>query len=155
MSKGNGSLSEIINHMRKLLGDITTDLEKSSKGNKAASQRVRTGTVKLEKIAKSYRKESIQSEKSPSGRTKTKAATKKAAPAKKASAAKSATNANKAKSSAKAQKPTAKNSSQKPAAKSKTASKSSAPKAKSHRTSAKAFSLRKPTAKLPSRRAAH
>ncbi|MDF2549107.1 MAG: hypothetical protein K0S07_174 [Chlamydiales bacterium] len=49
--------------MRELLEQITKDLEKAENGNKAASQRVRTGTVKLEKVAKVYRKESIVSEK--------------------------------------------------------------------------------------------
>lgn len=74
-------LKETIKHMRDLLAKITIDLEKSDKGNKAASQRVRTGTVKLEKIAKNYRKESIKTEKSTksSGRAKKAPAAKKAA----------------------------------------------------------------------------
>ena len=59
------ALKDTIKHMRDLLHHISHDLEKSEGGNKAASQRVRTGTVKLEKIAKSYRKESIKSEKTP------------------------------------------------------------------------------------------
>ncbi len=50
-------------NMRDLLSKITLDLAKAEGGNKAASQRVRTGTVKLEKVAKLYRKESIHSEK--------------------------------------------------------------------------------------------
>lgn len=50
--------------MRELLAGISVDLEKSVGGNKAASQRVRTSTIKLEKVAKNYRKESISSEKS-------------------------------------------------------------------------------------------
>lgn len=57
------SIKDTYKHMRELLVNITTDLEKSENGNKAASQRVRTGTVKLEKLAKSYRKESIAHEK--------------------------------------------------------------------------------------------
>ncbi|HEY4831196.1 MAG TPA: histone [Waddliaceae bacterium] len=70
-------------HMRDLLCQISSDLEKAEKGNKAASQRVRTGTVKLEKIAKLYRKESIKSEKATKGHKRTaKKASKPAAKAK-------------------------------------------------------------------------
>lgn len=57
------ALKETIKHMRELLSHIEMDLVKAEGGNKAASQRVRTGTVALEKLAKVYRKESIQSEK--------------------------------------------------------------------------------------------
>jgi len=71
--------------MRDLLSQITSDLEKSEKGNKAASQRVRTGTVKLEKTAKLYRKESIKTEKTTKGHKKPK----KAASKSKAKASKS------------------------------------------------------------------
>jgi len=39
------------------------DLHKANKGNRAAAQRVRTGTIKLEKCAKMYRKESVAAEK--------------------------------------------------------------------------------------------
>lgn len=138
------SLSDITNFMHKLLEEITTDLEKSSKGNKAASQRVRTGTVKLEKVAKLYRKESIVSEKHPSHKSKAKKA---AAPKHKAPAHKSA-----AKSHAPAKKPAAKAH----------ASHSSHPShGKSHATHAsakaktavkhKAATAKKPTAKLPAR----
>lgn len=73
------ALKDTTKHMKDLLNNITIDLQKAENGNKAASQRVRTGTVKLEKVAKMYRKESIKGEK----QTKT---TKK--PAKKAAAAK-------------------------------------------------------------------
>lgn len=58
------ALNDTIKRMRELLGGISVDLEKSVGGNKAASQRVRTSTIRLEKIAKNYRKESIQSERS-------------------------------------------------------------------------------------------
>jgi hypothetical protein len=57
-------LNETVKHMRELLAGISVDLEKAAGGNKAASQRVRTGTIRLEKIAKNYRKESIHAEKS-------------------------------------------------------------------------------------------
>jgi hypothetical protein len=46
------SLKDTFKQMKDLLCNITSDLEKSENGNKAASQRVRTGTVKLEKVAK-------------------------------------------------------------------------------------------------------
>ena len=61
------ALNETTKHMRELLAQISVDLEKSVGGNKAASQRVRTGTIKLEKTAKHYRKESIAAEKSGHG----------------------------------------------------------------------------------------
>jgi len=112
------ALNDTVKNLRNLLDSITHDLEKADKGNKAASQRVRTGTVKLEKIAKLYRKESIKSEKSNKGSKKT---AKKAAP--------------KAKKAAPAAKKAA------PKAKGKVASK------------ARALTLKKPTAKLPTRRA--
>ena len=76
------ALKDTIKHMRDLLHHISHDLEKSDGGNKAASQRVRTGTVKLEKVAKLYRKESIKNEKSTKGTKK--AAPKKAKPKAKA-----------------------------------------------------------------------
>ena len=57
------ALNDTVKHMRELLGAICVDLEKAVNGNKAASQRVRTGTIKMEKIAKKYRKESIHAEK--------------------------------------------------------------------------------------------
>jgi hypothetical protein len=57
-------LNDTTKHMRELLCGISVDLEKASGGNKAAAQRVRTGTIKLEKVAKNYRKESINAEKS-------------------------------------------------------------------------------------------
>jgi hypothetical protein len=75
------ALKDTIKNMKDLLCQISCDIEKSDGGNKAASQRVRTGTVKLEKIAKRYRKESIQSEKSSRGGRKP-AGGRKAAPKK-------------------------------------------------------------------------
>lgn len=79
------ALKETIKHMRELLSQIETDLVKAEGGNKAASQRVRTGTVSLEKLAKVYRKESIHSEKgiaatSARAKPKAKAGAKAAAP---------------------------------------------------------------------------
>jgi Histone H1-like protein Hc1 len=64
------ALKDTTKHLRELLSQITHDLEKAENLNKAASQRVRTGTVKLEKIAKLYRKESIKNDKSTKGTKK-------------------------------------------------------------------------------------
>ena len=81
------ALKETTNKMKDLLEQITKDLEKCERGNKAASQRVRTGTIKLEKTAKLYRKESIAMEKK--GGSK-KSSAKKSAPKKAKPAAKPA-----------------------------------------------------------------
>ena len=59
-----GNLQNTVREMEELLTNIQTDLTKAKTGNKAASQRVRTQSIKFEKTAKAYRKESIQSEKS-------------------------------------------------------------------------------------------
>jgi hypothetical protein len=98
------SLKDTYKHLRDLLANITSDLEKSENGNKAASQRVRTGTVKLEKIAKMFRKESISSEKKTKGQkrpAKSAAAGKRPSPKGKSSAPKSKTASVKAKPKAK------------------------------------------------------
>lgn len=58
------SLRDTMNRMNHLLAAVTKDLSKVSRGNKAAAQRVRTGTIKLEKISKVFRKESVAAEKS-------------------------------------------------------------------------------------------
>lgn len=78
------SLKDTTKNLRTLLQDVSADLDKAENGNKAASQRVRTGTIKLEKIAKLFRKESIKSERSNGGSKKKKApaASKSKAPAK-------------------------------------------------------------------------
>lgn len=116
------ALHGTINNMKDLLHRITQDLTKAESGNKAASQRVRTNTVRLEKIGKLYRKESITFEKSNKGPRKAKSGKKmahkpKVKPAKKAAA--------------------------KPKAK---------PKAKSASARPRALSFKKPTAKLPARK---
>lgn len=134
------SLKETYKQMRDLLTNVTSDLEKAEGGNKAASQRVRTGTVKLEKLAKLYRKESIASEKKTKGQKKT---TKTAAAA-----------AGKSKSSTPSKGKTQSNTTSNIAPK----SKDSKLKTKS-KTAAKAsvrprqLSLKRATAKLPVRRA--
>ncbi len=77
------ALKDTVNSLRKLLGELSSDLEKAAEGNKAASQRVRTGTIKLAKVSKQYRKESVTAERKGSSKPKRKAA--KPAPAKAAS----------------------------------------------------------------------
>lgn len=57
------SLNETVHHLHHLLASLSKDLPKVLKGNKAASQRVRVGTIKLEKLAKVFRKESVSAEK--------------------------------------------------------------------------------------------
>ena len=120
------ALKETIKHMKDLLTNIVHDIEKADGGNKAASQRVRTGTVKLEKIAKHYRKESIKQEKTTKG-------TRRPAGGKKASSSKKAT-AHKKPATAKAK-----------TLKSKTPG-------KAHKAKARALSFKKPSAKLLTRK---
>ena len=62
------ALKNTIKGIQELLHHITTDLQKADHGNKAASQRVRTRTIKLEKLAKVYRKESVAEEKKTKGK---------------------------------------------------------------------------------------
>ena len=57
------ALKDTVKRMHTLISAIKRDLDKAERGNKAASQRVRTGSIKLEKTAKKYRKESVASEK--------------------------------------------------------------------------------------------
>lgn len=75
-------LKETIQEMHALLESVLKSLSKATNGNKAASQRVRTGTIKLEKLAKKYRKESVSAEKNGKFKKKPKLA-KKAASRKK------------------------------------------------------------------------
>ena len=116
-------LNDTVKRMRELLAGISVDLEKSVGGNKAASQRVRTGTIRLEKVAKNYRKESISSEKS--GGSKKQASKKAPAKAKAKTAAK-------------------------PQAKAKTAAK---PQAKAKAPAKKPMMMKRPTAKIPVKKA--
>jgi len=53
------ALKDTVKRMHQLLSTLKRDLDKAEKGNKAASQRVRTCSIKLEKTAKKYRKESV------------------------------------------------------------------------------------------------
>ena len=56
------SLTDTMNQLNHLLMNLTKDLTKAYRGNKAAAQRVRTGTIRLEKVAKVFRKESVSAE---------------------------------------------------------------------------------------------
>lgn len=131
------AIKDTFKHLKDLLVAITHDLDKAEGGNKAASQRVRTGTVKLEKIAKLYRKESIKSEKQNKGTKRTakkaahKAAPKRAAAKTHKATAKKVTN----------KKATVKTVKVKAKAKAKTLARP------------RALSFKRPTAKLPVRRA--
>jgi len=58
------ALIDTMNQMTNLLEDLSKDLIKVQRGNKAAAQRVRMGTIKLTKIGKGFRKESMLAEKS-------------------------------------------------------------------------------------------
>ncbi len=57
------ALHDTLSQMNVLLTTMALDLTKVSKGNKSAAQRVRVGSIDLEKIAKRFRKESIDAEK--------------------------------------------------------------------------------------------
>lgn len=133
------AIKDTYKHLKDLLVAITHDLDKAEGGNKAASQRVRTGTVKLEKVAKLFRKESIKSEKQTKGTKKpAKKTAAKAAPKKAASKAAVHKPAPKV-----AHKPAVKVAPKKAAAKVK-----AKPKAKAV-SRPRALSFKKPTAKLP------
>lgn len=56
------ALKDTVQTMRKLLSDLAKDLEKGFSGNKAASQRVRVNSIRFEKASKSFRKESVATE---------------------------------------------------------------------------------------------
>ena len=64
------ALTTTIKNLNALLEELTVDLEKATGGNKAAAQRVRTNSIKFEKVAKLYRKESIVNEKKNKGKKK-------------------------------------------------------------------------------------
>ncbi|WP_316356056.1 histone [Candidatus Neptunichlamydia sp. REUL1] len=68
------ALKDTVKKMERMLMDLAVDLRKASeKGNRAASQRVRTGTITFAKVAKQYRKESVSAEKKGSGKKRKKA----------------------------------------------------------------------------------
>ncbi len=58
------SLKDTMNHLQHLIASVAKDLSKVHRGNKAAAQRVRVGTIQLGRAAKLFRKESVAAEKS-------------------------------------------------------------------------------------------
>jgi len=52
-------LKESVSAMKDLMHLMCRDLDKTSRGNRAAAQRVRTSSVKFAKLAKDFRKESV------------------------------------------------------------------------------------------------
>ncbi len=64
------SLSETMGKLEHLLTCLTKDLGKVARGNRAAAQRVRVGTIHLEKVGKQFRKESVAAEKKPKKKAK-------------------------------------------------------------------------------------
>ncbi len=65
------AFKETAEQLQHFFAKLLQDLTKVQKGNKAAAQRVRVGTVSVAKLAKTFRKESIELEKD-SHRTQTK-----------------------------------------------------------------------------------
>ena len=57
------ALKDTMQELDHLLTDVVKDLGKACRGNQTAAQRVRVGTVHLERIAKMFRKESVAAEK--------------------------------------------------------------------------------------------
>ncbi len=57
------ALMDTVLMLNSLLSEVAGDLNKVGRGNKSAAQRVRVGTVDLEKIAKQFRRESMAAEK--------------------------------------------------------------------------------------------
>ena len=57
------SLVDTICELEHLFNRVNDQLTKVRKGNKSAAQRVRVGTLELEKIGKQFRKESLRVEK--------------------------------------------------------------------------------------------
>ena len=56
-------LSDVVDQLTHLLQSISRDIPKVVRGNKTAAQRVRTATIRLEKVGKLFRKESLRAEK--------------------------------------------------------------------------------------------
>ena len=78
------ALKDTLRKMHLMLEEMVRDLSKAERGVKAATQRVRTGTIKFAKLAKQYRKESMTAERGGKKKVKkkTKTTSKKSAPKK-------------------------------------------------------------------------
>jgi hypothetical protein len=57
------TLKETMQQLDQLLTRVVKDLPKVHRGNKSAAQRIRVGTIKLERVAKLFRRESVAQEK--------------------------------------------------------------------------------------------
>lgn len=57
------ALNDTMKQLETVLTNVAKDLVKVKKGNKSAAQRVRVGTIHLEKVAKDFRKESLAEKK--------------------------------------------------------------------------------------------
>ncbi len=55
-------LKDTMAELKEFLGAMSRDLEKAFKGNKAAAQRLRTGSIEFAKLSKVFRKESMVAE---------------------------------------------------------------------------------------------
>lgn len=64
------ALSETMSKLEHLLSNLAKDLMKVARGNKSAAQRVRVGTLRLEKVGKQFRKESVAAAKKPKKKAK-------------------------------------------------------------------------------------
>ena len=64
------ALSETMGKLEGLLTCLAKDLSKVARGNRAAAQRVRVGTLHLEKVGKQFRKESVAAARKPKKKTK-------------------------------------------------------------------------------------
>lgn len=71
------ALSDTVQQMHHLLAKMTKDLSKAQRGNKTAAQRVRTESIRFQKISKLFRKESLHAEKSARSKKKKSAKRKK------------------------------------------------------------------------------
>ena len=53
-------MKDLIAEMTAMIDNILIDLEKSSRGFEAAAQRVRVNTIKLDKLSKKFREQSVK-----------------------------------------------------------------------------------------------
>lgn len=57
------AFNDTMKKLEAVLTNVAKDLVKVKKGNKSAAQRVRVGTINLEKVARDFRKESLAGKK--------------------------------------------------------------------------------------------
>ncbi len=56
------ALQDTLHHLQLLIEAVAKDLKKVSRGNRSAAQRVRVGTISLQKVGRLFRKESLHAE---------------------------------------------------------------------------------------------